>query len=126
MLYEVVALLLNYKGAQKLTVDLLEVVGKRKETKLNTGKLDKKMKEVIECSASCLFNSVSLIWSKHINVEARIDGDCEEDNARRKYMAQERAMNGMFVSADSVPDQEVNDDSESVEIGKSTVEVISL
>ena len=33
MLYEVVALLLNYKGARKLTVDLLEVVGKRKKTK---------------------------------------------------------------------------------------------
>ena len=33
MLYEVVALLLNYKGARKLTVDLLEVVGKRKKQK---------------------------------------------------------------------------------------------
>ena len=81
------------------------------------------MKEVIECSASRLFNSVSLIWSKHINVEAGIDGDCEEDNARREYMAQERVMNGIVVSTDSVPDQEVDDDSEPVDIGKSTVEV---
>ena len=31
MLYEVFALLLQFEGARKLTVDLLDVVGKRKE-----------------------------------------------------------------------------------------------
>ena len=98
----------------------------REKTKLNTGKLDKKMKELIECSASRLFNSVSLIWSEHINVEPGIDGDCEEDNSRREYMAQERVINGIVISTNSVPDQEVDDDSEPVDIGKTLWKVISL
>ena len=81
------------------------------------------MKEVITCSSSCRFNCVGLIWSKHINVAAGIDGDYEEGDARREYLAQERAMNGIVVSANSVPDQEVNDYPEPVDIGKSTSEI---
>ena len=38
-------------------------------------------------------------------------------------MVQEQVMNGIVVSTDSVPDQEMDDDSEPVDIGKSTVEV---
>ena len=81
---------------------------------------------MIPCSSSRMFNCVGLIWSKHINVAAGIDGDYEEGDARREYLAQERAMNGIVVSANSVPDQEVDDESEPVDIGKSTSEVYKV
>ena len=117
MLYEVFALHLKFNGPPKVMLDLLEVIGSRMKTKLATGKLVKKMKEVVECSATRFSNGLCLISSEHIKIEACIDGDHEEDNVEREYRMQERAMNCIVVSAESVPDQEVDDDSDPVDFG---------
>ena len=88
MMYEVFALLLKFEGHRKLTLDLMEVVGHRKKTGLDTGKLNNKMKDVVECSETRLFNGVCLIWSEHITVEAGIDGDNDDDNGEREFRMQ--------------------------------------
>ena len=68
--------------------------------------LARKTTERIECSTSCLFDSVSLIWSEHINVAVSIDEDCGENNPGNKYLFQERAMSGIVARSDSVSNQE--------------------
>ena len=119
MLYEVFALLLTFEGPRKLTLDLVEVVGCRKKTKLDIGKLNSKMEDVVECSAMCLFNGACLIWSEHITITAGIDGDKGEDNAEHEFRIQERAIHSIVVSEASVPDHKVDDDSTPSHFGTS-------
>mmetsp|Transcript_12477 Transcript_12477/g.27101 ORF Transcript_12477/g.27101 Transcript_12477/m.27101 type:complete len:166 (+) Transcript_12477:414-911(+) len=77
------------------------------------------MKDTEDCSATRLFNGVSLIWSEQINIGTGtgIEGEDESDVADREFRIQENAMTSIRVSPDRVPDQEVDDDAVNDDIG---------
>ena len=124
MIYEVFALLLKFSGSQKLTLDLLKKVGSRKKTNLVTSKLQRKMTGTEDCSTTHLFNGVSLIWSKQINMG--IEGENESDFADRELRMQEHDMQSIRVSFESVSDQELDDDAVGDDVGASTRTILEF
>jgi len=110
LIYEVFCILFKVKHKRRncTTTTLLDL-SQDVKTCLKNEKLEKRMKDVSECSATRLFNGINHIWAEQINLgtEHVTDNDVGEIN---DIAASEEAMSSITVPEDCVDTGDPVDD----------------